>query len=71
MQGASAPCITSVTFAAPQHAALQIQRKPPRLCGAILRPWLHGFPARLYAAPHGFSVQYFLDKAMAEPILIG
>jgi hypothetical protein len=29
---------TDVTFAAPQHAALQIQRKSPRLCGAILRP---------------------------------
>jgi hypothetical protein len=61
---------TSVTFAAPQHAALQIQRKPVRLCGAILRPRWRWFSACLYAAPHGFLPQYFLDKAMAEPMLI-
>jgi hypothetical protein len=61
----------SVTFAAAQHAALQIQRKPPRLCGAILRPRRRPFPPAFYAAPHGFSAQYFLDKATAEPILIG
>jgi hypothetical protein len=53
-----------------QHAALQILRKPVRLCGAILCLWRRPFFGRLYAAPHGFSTQYFLDKPIAEPILI-
>jgi hypothetical protein len=37
--------VTQVTFTAPQHAALQIQRKCRRLCGAILPHRSLDFPA--------------------------
>jgi hypothetical protein len=62
--------VTRVTFAAPQHAALQIRRKSRRLCGAILPHRSLDFSGIFYAATHGFLTQYFLDKPTAEPILI-
>jgi hypothetical protein len=62
--------VTAVTVAASQHATLQIQRKYRRLCGAILRPCRRHLSSIFYAATHGFLLQYFLDKATAEPILI-
>jgi len=37
--------VPRVTFAAPQHAALQIQRKSRRLCGSILCHQSLDFPA--------------------------
>jgi hypothetical protein len=44
-------------FAAPQQAALQIQRKCRRLWRAILPPVRFIHPAFFYAATHGFLMQ--------------